>query len=219
MSCAPCAIADQHGGRSLRRQENIDPRVDLQTERAMRPQSQVLNFPRQAGFNLGRTDMPGAAARLRIEERIFVGEIVKGFLPTFPDKTNPQNETALFLAVGIIGATVMPHNLYLHSALVQSRKIDRTDFGIRQAIKFNRIDTTIALNLAFFVNAAILVLAGTLFFGTEYAGTKEIQDAHELLPSFLGKSAPILFAVALIAAGQSSTVTGTLAGQIIMEGY
>lgn len=148
-----------------------------------------------------------------------VGEIVKGFIPRFPDKHDPQNETALFLAVGIIGATVMPHNLYLHSALVQSRKIDRTDFGIRQAIKFNRIDTTIALNLAFFVNAAILVLAGTLFFGTEYAGTKEIQDAHELLPSFLGKAAPILFAVALIAAGQSSTITGTLAGQIIMEGY
>lgn len=148
-----------------------------------------------------------------------VGEIVKGFIPMFPDKHDPQNETALFLAVGIIGATVMPHNLYLHSALVQSRKIDRTDFGIRQAIKFNRIDTTIALNLAFFVNAAILVLAGTLFFGTEYAGTKEIQDAHELLPSFLGKAAPILFAVALIAAGQSSTITGTLAGQIIMEGY
>lgn len=148
-----------------------------------------------------------------------VGEIVKGFIPRFPNKHDPQNETALFLAVGIIGATVMPHNLYLHSALVQSRKIDRTDFGIRQAIKFNRIDTTIALNLAFFVNAAILVLAGTLFFGTEYAGTKEIQDAHELLPSFLGKAAPILFAVALIAAGQSSTITGTLAGQIIMEGY
>ena len=148
-----------------------------------------------------------------------VGEIVKGFIPLFPDKHSPQNETALFLAVGIIGATVMPHNLYLHSALVQSRKIDRTDFGIKQAIKFNRIDTTIALNLAFFVNAAILVLAGTLFFGTKYAGTKEIQDAHELLPSFLGSGAPILFAVALIAAGQSSTITGTLAGQIIMEGY
>jgi manganese transport protein len=147
------------------------------------------------------------------------GEIVKGFLPSLPDKTNPHQETALFLAVGIIGATVMPHNLYLHSALVQSRKIDRTDFGIRQAIKFNRIDTTIALNLAFLVNAAILILAGTLFFGTVHQGTKEIQDAHELLPSFLGKTAPILFAVALIAAGQSSTVTGTLAGQIIMEGY
>lgn len=148
-----------------------------------------------------------------------VGSIVKGFIPSFPNKNNPADGTALFLAVGIIGATVMPHNLYLHSALVQSRKIDRTDFGIKQAIKFNRIDTTIALNLAFFVNAAILVLAGTLFFGTEYAGTKEIQDAHELLPSFLGGAAPILFAVALIAAGQSSTITGTLAGQIIMEGY
>ena len=147
------------------------------------------------------------------------GDIAKGFLPSFPDKTDPKDQTALFLAVGIIGATVMPHNLYLHSALVQSRKIDRTDFGIRQAIKFNRIDTTIALNLAFFVNAAILILAGTLFFGTPYAGTKEIQDAHELLPSFLGGAAPVLFAVALIAAGQSSTVTGTLAGQIIMEGY
>ena len=147
------------------------------------------------------------------------GEIVKGFIPSLPDKTNPNQETALFLAVGIIGATVMPHNLYLHSALVQSRKIDRTDFGIRQAIKFNRIDTTIALNLAFLVNAAILILAGTLFFGTVHQGTKEIQDAHELLPSFLGKTAPILFAIALIAAGQSSTVTGTLAGQIIMEGY
>ncbi|MEJ7610527.1 MAG: Nramp family divalent metal transporter [Ferruginibacter sp.] len=147
------------------------------------------------------------------------GEIVKGLIPTLPDKTDPKDATALFLAVGIIGATVMPHNLYLHSALVQSRKIDRTDFGIRQAIKFNRIDTTIALNLAFFVNAAIIILAGTLFFGTPYAGTKEIQDAHELLPSFLGGAAPVLFAVALIAAGQSSTVTGTLAGQIIMEGY
>jgi len=147
------------------------------------------------------------------------GEIAKGFIPTLPDKHAASNATALFLAVGIIGATVMPHNLYLHSALVQSRKIDRTDFGIKQAIKFNRIDTTIALNLAFFVNAAILILAGTLFFGTEHAGTKEIQDAHELLPKFLGGAAPILFAVALIAAGQSSTITGTLAGQIIMEGY
>lgn len=148
-----------------------------------------------------------------------VSAIANGFIPSLPDKIDPSNQTALFLAVGIIGATVMPHNLYLHSALVQSRKIDRSDFGIKQALKFNRIDTTIALNLAFFVNAAILVLAGTLFFGTEHAGTKEIQDAHELLPKFLGGAAPVLFAVALIAAGQSSTITGTLAGQIIMEGY
>ena len=139
--------------------------------------------------------------------------VVKGFIPSFPD-----NE-ALYIAIGIIGATVMPHNLYLHSALVQSRKIDKTDAGIRQAIRFNRIDTGIALNLAFLVNAAILILAGTIFFGTGNEHVSEIKEAHHLLPSFLGSAAPILFAVALIAAGQSSTVTGTLAGQIIMEGY
>ena len=142
-----------------------------------------------------------------------LGEVVKGFIPSFPDSE------ALYIAIGIIGATVMPHNLYLHSALVQSRKIDRTDAGIQQAIKFNRIDTTIALNLAFFVNAAILVLAGTVFFSSGNSNVAEIKEAHRLLPSFLGNTAPILFAVALIAAGQSSTVTGTLAGQIIMEGY
>lgn len=142
-----------------------------------------------------------------------VTEVVKGFIPSFPDSDS------LYIAIGIIGATVMPHNLYLHSALVQSRKIDRTDFGIKEAIKFNRIDTTIALNLAFLVNAAILILAGTVFFSTGNSHVGEIKEAHRLLPSFLGNLAPILFAVALIAAGQSSTVTGTLAGQIIMEGY
>jgi manganese transport protein len=142
-----------------------------------------------------------------------LGEVVKGFIPSFPD-----NE-ALYIAIGIIGATVMPHNLYLHSALVQSRKIERTDAGIQQAIKFNRIDTTIALNLAFFVNAGILILAGAIFYKTGNSQVAEIKEAHRLLPSFLGNTAPILFAVALIAAGQSSTVTGTLAGQIIMEGY
>jgi len=113
----------------------------------------------------------------------------------------------------------MPHNLYLHSALVQTRKIDRSDDGIRQALKFNRIDSTIALNIAFFVNAAILILAATVFFKTGNSNVAEIKEAHRLLPGFLGNAAPILFAVALIAAGQSSTITGTLAGQIIMEGY
>jgi manganese transport protein len=142
-----------------------------------------------------------------------LGEVVKGFIPSFPDNN------ALYIAIGIIGATVMPHNLYLHSALVQSRKIERTDAGIKQAIKFNRIDTTIALNLAFFVNAGILILAGAIFYKTGNSQVAEIKEAHRLLPSFLGNAAPILFAVALIAAGQSSTVTGTLAGQIIMEGY
>ena len=140
-------------------------------------------------------------------------EVAKGFIPSFPDSE------ALYIAIGIIGATVMPHNLYLHSALVQSRKIEKTDFGIRQALKFNRIDTTIALNIAFLVNAAILILAAAVFFKTGNSDVAEIKEAHRLLPGFLGNTAPILFAVALIAAGQSSTVTGTLAGQIIMEGY
>ncbi|HWV67907.1 Nramp family divalent metal transporter [Chitinophaga sp.] len=143
-----------------------------------------------------------------------MNEVVKGFIPSIPDNT------ALYIAIGIIGATVMPHNLYLHSALVQTRKIKRDDTGIRQAIKMNFIDSTIALNLAFLVNAAILILAAAVFFKSGRTDVAEIQDAHRLLDQLLGsKLAPILFAVALIAAGQSSTVTGTLAGQIVMEGY
>lgn len=143
-----------------------------------------------------------------------MGEVVKGFIPSIP------NDTALYIAIGIIGATVMPHNLYLHSALVQTRKIQRDEKGIKQALKLNFIDSTIALNLAFLVNAAILILAATVFFKSGNTHIAEIQDAHQLLEKLLGsKLAPILFAVALIAAGQSSTVTGTLAGQIVMEGY
>ncbi len=114
----------------------------------------------------------------------------------------------------------MPHNLYLHSALVQTRKIKRNDAGIKRALKLNFIDSTIALNLAFFVNAAILVLAATVFFKTGRTDVAEIKVAYELLPQFLNTNmAPYLFAIALIAAGQSSTITGTLAGQIVMEGY
>ncbi len=143
-----------------------------------------------------------------------MSELVTGFLPSIP------NAQALFIAIGIIGATVMPHNLYLHSALVQTRKIARTPQGLRRAIKYNIIDSAIALNLALFVNAAILILAAAVFHKNGYSGVSEIQDAHRLLEPLLGKSyAPILFAVALIAAGQSSTITGTLAGQIVMEGY
>lgn len=143
-----------------------------------------------------------------------VSEMAGGFIPSIP------NDEALFIAIGIIGATVMPHNLYLHSALVQTRKIDPSEKGIRRAIRFNIIDSAIALNLALFVNAAILILAAAVFHKNGYEGVSEIQDAHRLLEPLLGKSyAPVLFAVALIAAGQSSTVTGTLAGQIVMEGY
>jgi manganese transport protein len=143
-----------------------------------------------------------------------LSEVAKGFIPT------ALNNEALYIAIGIIGATVMPHNLYLHSALVQTRKIGADKQSIRRALKFNFIDSTIALNAAFFVNAAILILAATVFYKTGNTGVAKIEDAHQLLAPLLGsKLAPILFAVALIAAGQSSTITGTLAGQIVMEGY
>jgi len=143
-----------------------------------------------------------------------ISEIASGFAPSLPD------DTALYIAIGIIGATVMPHNLYLHSALVQTRKIRRDEKGIRQAIRMNFADSAIALNLAFFVNAAILILAAKVFFEAGHTEIADIHEAHRMLEGLLGtKLAPILFAVALIAAGQSSTVTGTLAGQIVMEGY
>ncbi|RTY95998.1 Nramp family divalent metal transporter [Flavobacterium sp. GT3R68] len=142
------------------------------------------------------------------------GKVLYGLIPSMP------SEAALYIAIGIIGATVMPHNLYLHSSLVQTRKFDRSVAGIKQALKYNFIDSTIALNLAFFVNAAILILAAATFYKNGMFNVAEIQDAHQFLQPILGtKWAPILFAVALIAAGQSSTITGTLAGQIVMEGY
>lgn len=141
-------------------------------------------------------------------------KVIYGLIPSIP------SSAALYIAIGIIGATVMPHNLYLHSSLVQTRKFDRSPAGIKQALKYNFIDSTIALNLAFFVNAAILILAAATFYKNGMFEVAEIQDAHQFLEPLLGtKWAPILFAVALIAAGQSSTITGTLAGQIVMEGY
>jgi manganese transport protein len=123
------------------------------------------------------------------------------------------------VAVGILGATVMPHNLYLHSALVQTRDVEQTTEGKRAACKYNLVDTAIALNAAFFVNAAILIVAASVFFRNGVVVT-EIQQAHELLTPLLGTTiASTLFAVALLCAGQSSTLTGTLAGQIVMEGF
>lgn len=143
-----------------------------------------------------------------------VGDLAKGFIPSIP------NDHALYIAIGIIGATVMPHNLYLHSSLVQTRRIESTDTGIWRAIKYNFIDSAIALNAAFFVNAAILVLAASTFFQAGMYEVSEIQDAYKFLAPMLGTEwASILFGVALIAAGQSSTITGTLSGQIVMEGY
>lgn len=141
-------------------------------------------------------------------------EVATGLIPGIP------NNAALYIAIGIIGATVMPHNLYLHSALVQTRKISNDDEGKKKAIRMNMIDSAIALNLAFLVNAAILVLAATAFHKTGQTQVARIEEAHQLLENLLGsRLAPALFAIALIAAGQSSTITGTLAGQIVMEGY
>lgn len=143
-----------------------------------------------------------------------MGALVKGFVPSIP------NSTALYIAIGIIGATVMPHNLYLHSALVQTRKVDNDAKSIKRAIRINILDSTIALNMAFFVNAAILVLAAAVFYNSGRQDVAELKEAHQLLAPMLGSTwASHLFAIALIAAGQSSTVTGTLAGQIVMEGY
>jgi manganese transport protein len=141
------------------------------------------------------------------------GPLVHGFLPTL------GSTEALYVAIGILGATVMPHNLYLHSALVQTREVPRTPEGARIATRYNLIDSAIALNAAFFVNAAILVLSAATFHRNGIVVT-EIQQAHSLLAPLVGTSlASLAFAIALLCAGQSSTITGTLAGQVVMEGF
>ncbi len=139
------------------------------------------------------------------------------FVPSSEIVTNPA---MLYIAIGIIGATVMPHNLYLHSAIVQTRAYERTDAGRRDAIRWATVDSTVALMLALFVNAAILIVAAVAFHGTGHEDVAEIGQAFELLSPLLGLSiASILFAVALLASGLNSTVTATLAGQIVMEGF
>ncbi|HHN77413.1 MAG TPA: divalent metal cation transporter, partial [Phycisphaerales bacterium] len=139
--------------------------------------------------------------------------IASGFIP------RPLSDGQLYIAIGILGATVMPHNLYLHSSLVQTRSIDRTRGGIARACRFNLIDTVVALNAAFFVNGAILVLAAAVFWKNGIV-VNELQQAHSLLKDLLGtKIAPVAFGLALLCAGQSSTLTGTLAGQITMTGF
>jgi manganese transport protein len=143
--------------------------------------------------------------------------ILQGMVPQPRVVTNPQ---MLYVAIGILGATVMPHNLYLHSSIVQTRQIEQTEPGKRMAIKFATIDSTLALFLAFFVNAAILILAAAAFNRNGLHDVEEIQDAYKLLAPVLGAgAASTVFAVALLASGQNSTLTGTLAGQIVMEGF
>ena len=146
-----------------------------------------------------------------------VAAVLGGFLPSPAIVTNPE---MLYIAIGIIGATVMPHNLYLHSSIVQTRNYDRTDAGRREAIKFATADSTIALMLALFINAAILIVAAAAFHANGKTEVAEIGEAFTLLSPLLGLGiASTLFAVALLASGLNSTVTATLAGQIVMEGF
>jgi len=146
-----------------------------------------------------------------------IAAIAAGLIPTTEIVANPA---MLLIAIGIIGATVMPHNLYLHSSIVQTRQFDRDEAGKRDAVKFATIDSTVALSLALFINGAILILAAAAFHATGRTDVGDIGQAYQLLSPTLGAgAASILFAVALLASGQNSTVTATLAGQIIMEGF
>jgi manganese transport protein len=146
-----------------------------------------------------------------------MGAVASGFLPTAQIAARPE---MLYLAVGMVGATVMPHNLYLHSSIVQTRKHDRCEAGIRQAIRYATLDSNLALAMALFVNAAILVLAAGAFNHTGQLPALEFADAYRLLSPLLGvAAASTLFGVGLLAAGLSSSITGTLAGQIVMEGF
>lgn len=144
-------------------------------------------------------------------------KVAAGFVPSPEIVTNPA---MLFIAIGILGATVMPHNLYLHSALVQTRDFDESVPGRREAIRYASVDSTIALLIALCINAAILIVAAAAFHTHGHTEVTEIQDAHKMLAPLVGAgAASLLFAVALLASGQNSTITGTLAGQIVMEGF
>ena len=143
--------------------------------------------------------------------------VAMGFVPSLDIL---KNKEMLYISIGILGATVMPHNLYLHSSIVQTRDFARTSEGKREAIKFATIDSTVALMFALFINASILILSASAFHWSGHQGVAAIEDAYKLLSPLLGVgAASVLFAVALLASGQNSTLTGTLAGQIVMEGF
>jgi manganese transport protein len=156
------------------------------------------------------------AAELLIAQPSWSG-IARGFVPTTQLFHNPE---MLYISIGILGATVMPHNLYLHSSIVQTRQFEHTEAGRREAIKYATLDSTGALMFALLINAAILILAASAFHWSGHQDVAEIQQAYQLLDGVLGVTfASVLFAVALLASGQNSTLTGTLAGQIVMEGF
>ena len=142
--------------------------------------------------------------------------VARGFIPSTDIVTDKDK---LYIAIGILGATVMPHNLYLHSSIVQTRRYDENPAGRREAVRYAFVDSTIALSFALFINAAILIVAAASFHGSGNSAVAEIQDAYKLLTPLLGAGASAVFALALLASGQNSTLTGTLAGQIVMEGF
>ncbi len=145
-----------------------------------------------------------------------IGGVMRGFIPTADIISDREK---LYIAIGILGATVMPHNLYLHSSIVQTRRYEQTAEGKREAVRYAFIDSTIALSFALFINAAILIVAAATFHSSGNSAVAEIQDAYKLLTPLLGAGASTMFALALLASGQNSTLTGTLAGQIVMEGF
>jgi manganese transport protein len=145
-----------------------------------------------------------------------LGGVMRGFIPSGEIL---RNADMLYIAIGILGATVMPHNLYLHSSIVQTRKYEQTTSGKKEATKFAFIDSTVALSFALFINAAILIVAAASFHRAGRHDVAEIQDAFKLLTPLLGAGASTVFALALLASGLNSTLTGTLAGQIVMEGF
>jgi len=145
-----------------------------------------------------------------------VGAVLRGFAPSAEIL---RNREMLYIAIGILGATVMPHNLYLHSSIVQTRRYEETATGRREAVRYAFVDSTIALTFALFINAAILIVSAATFHTAGRTDVAEIHDAYQLLTPLLGGGASIAFALALLASGQNSTLTGTLAGQIVMEGF
>jgi manganese transport protein len=146
-----------------------------------------------------------------------LGAVARGLIPQSAVVTDPA---MLYIAISILGATVMPHNLYLHSSIVQTRRYEETSSGKREAVRYAVLDSTVALTLALFINAAILIVAAATFHSTGHTEVAEIQDAYKLLAPLLGVGgASVVFALALLASGQNSTLTGTLAGQIVMEGF
>jgi manganese transport protein len=151
-----------------------------------------------------------------IRSRPDAAAVARGFVPSGEIL---RNSSMLYIALGILGATVMPHNLYLHSSIVQTRKYEENATGKREAVRYAFADSTIALTFALFINAAILIVAAATFHTSGNTEVAEIQDAHKLLTPLLGAGASTVFALALLASGQSSTLTGTLAGQIVMEGF